>query len=332
MARTPRFWEKEYLAALIKDASAYVSPVEARNVVGNSNFDTWQRGITGTITVNDTAQFVADRWYTRFEGTQTGSIVTEQSTDVPNASSRFSMRVRVGTGNITSTIQFHARQVIEKQFLRPLVSNPNGYTISFWYKSNRTGSHAFAAVPAANAFVGYANFVASFQVKSPNTWEFKTVFVPYQTVTEGSASATDAGLLINIGFYALGGITTAAAGDYFQLSQVMLNEGPTAAPFAPFGGSHQADLAHCHRYYHAMSGAWSLAGPTAGSNIRIPIKFPVSMRAAPTMTISTGGFSTGINDASTTAQSISTEGFSISMAAGSNNWSTQFAYTAHADF
>ena len=144
------------------------------NVMMNSDFKVWQNG---TSFVNQDYMTTADRWVFAGEASTAGSEVS-RSTDVPNSNYAYSLRFDAN-GTVASDWGSHIRYAIEGPDLIPLFGKRCVY--SFWFKTNKTGTHS----------IGFSNsndrtYIAEFTVNSADTWEFKEVEVPFDTLSGGT--------------------------------------------------------------------------------------------------------------------------------------------------
>jgi len=174
-------------------------------------------------------------------------------------------------------------------------ANAQSVTLSFWVRSNVTGTYP-AAIRNSDATRSY---VATFTVNAANTYEYKTVTIPGDTsgtwVTNngtgmqlsigaiaGTAAQTTANAWAAGNFYTTSACTNwmATTANTFFLSGVQLEKGSTATPFE-FRSIGQ-ELALCRRYARPFGdsalGIWL---DTSGA--RVKADFDVLMRAAPTV-------------------------------------------------
>ena len=252
----------------------------AKNPVINGNFDIWQRGTSFAAAV-DTA-FCADRWQTTRDGT-TVNLTASQDTSVPNKNAKYSLKFQQVTTGATSLVQYAARQLIENSNILPLLGK--SVTLSFWYRSNKTGSHGYRVL--GNYNTGGTDQASTFTVSVADTWEYKTIAITaFSAVSAVSASPTATGGLVDIGFRVNGqGFTTLSTNDYFQISQVQLELGSTATTFSRAGGTIQGELSACQRYYlQNNTGIQDVVGGAATSTTvgKFHICLPVQMRTTPT--------------------------------------------------
>jgi hypothetical protein len=194
-------------------------------------------------------------------------------------------------------------------------------TLSFWVKVSTTG--VFSSLVA---YYGPTTqyYSATYNVSVANTWQYVSVTVPAPASSVGAfanalttAYCQVSPLIVWSSGYSTGSGNTwsttaqkpasavnlgSIASATFQITGVQLEKGTTATSFdyRPFG----TELALCQRYAWVLSGAnirYGLAGPYSGSQMYPTIQFPVTMRAAPSLSISSAShFSTETWTAGTT--------------------------------
>jgi hypothetical protein len=268
----------------------------AKNILINGNADFWQRGTTTAAVAN--GAYLADRWKTVLSGTSLNATYS-RDTSVPNGASKYSIKLQQLSSSATSVSEFAFRQSIEAASVYQLIGNQA--TVSFWYRSNQTGSH-FIRI-GASLLTGGTDTTQSFTVNAADTWEKKSLtFASFASVTAANLADNAEGAIIDIGIrtFGSGGTETVAANDYFQVTQIMLEAGSVATQFSRAGGTIQGELAACQRY--AFSPNYNPAGKALNNTIssgyassttaaRITLQLPVAMRTQPSSTITfTGGY------------------------------------------
>jgi hypothetical protein len=247
----------------------------------NGAMDVWQRGTSFAGIASST--YTADRWISVLQGTSISCTAT-QDTSVPSVNYKYSLKYQQLTTSATSVAQYTARQVIEQTNVLPLLGK--SATLSFWYRSNKTGSHGVRILATFNT--GGTDQATTFTVNAANTWEYKTVAVTALSgVTAASAAPTSIGALVDIGFRVdAAGFTTIAANDFFQFTGVQLELGSTATTFSRAGGTIQGELAACQRYYYRATAQTTSFYISTGTGFArnttiayIPFFTPVTMRA-----------------------------------------------------
>ena len=259
-----------------------VSQAAGRNAIINGNVDIWQRGTSFTGLAN--GAFAADRFAANLSGTTISATVT-QDTSIPNVNSKYSIKVLQATTGATSLTEYCLRQNIEQSNALPLLGK--ACVLSFWYKSNKTGSHAIRAYVDNT---GGGDQRTTFTVSVADTWEFKQIAITaFSTVSAASVAPTSRGGLIDIGFCAAStGFSSVSANDYFQVAQVQLEVGSVATSFTRAGGNIQGELAACQRYYFRANsaGSYRILGSgyagSGGGSLNIAITLPTQMRVIPT--------------------------------------------------
>jgi hypothetical protein len=196
-------------------------------------------------------------------------------------------------------------QYIEAQNLQHLnygQSTAQPLTLSFWVKSNKTGSASFEISQPDNSD---KQFSTSYTINAADTWEKKVITIPADTAGVIDDN-NDRGLMLqwwlNSGSSFTGGSHSStwvaqddtarnstnigvgsAASDNFSLTGVQLEVGSKATPFEH--RSYGQELALCQRYYQLLRNAALFAGTTNGTTQVISIGLPLaaSMRATPTV-------------------------------------------------
>lgn len=273
-----------------------------RNRIINGDMRIDQRNAGAAVTFNTAATYLVDRWTQNNGGGAT--ITGQQSTTAPSGFTN-SLLVTATTGGAPSAGQARLfRQIIEGFNIADLgwgSASAQPITVSFWVRSSATG--VFCCY-VTNASYNRSQ-VQTFNITSAGTWEYKTVTFSGDTSGTwgtGNGPGIEFGLDVgsgsnfeatvgawNSGWYirtAGAVILSATTNANIYLTGVQLEVGDTATPFEH--RSYGQELALCQRYYQNTddgSNTVGLAGNvTSGLNYHMPIRFPVAMRAAPTMT------------------------------------------------
>jgi len=258
--------------------------VAGKNAVINGNFDIWQRGTS----FSNSTGYSVDR-FTQTVAASGSNVTVTRETTVPNPNSIYSVKY-AQVGAATSIVEYATRYWPETQDAMRLAGKT--VTLSFWYRSNKTGTHG--ARMSNGLQTGGADAVLGFNVVAANTWQYITwtTAVPYGSITAIN-TAPNAGIgILDIGFKVGGsgpGFTSLSDGDYFQLSQVQLEIGSTATPFSRAGGTIGGELALCHRYYWRDTSFQSSGGVQSAFDNNVWFSLQnfnaVPMRATPTAAI-----------------------------------------------
>jgi hypothetical protein len=301
------------------DSSGVVTgglPSPNRNLLYNGAMQVAQRG-TSTASITTDGYYTADRWTTNIEtlGTWTQSV----ESDAPTGSGfRKSLKMLCTTADAAPAaadlLQIHTKlEGQDTQRIAKGTSSAQQLTLSFWVKSNVTGTYIAELVDSDNS----RQVSAAYTVSASATWEKKTITFPADTTGAfdndnaaslqcvfwlGSGSDRSSGTLNTVwasmtnANRAVGQTNLAAATDnYWQVTGVQLEVGPVATPFE--FKSYGTELAECQRYYfktfnqetkpaQAAGNAGSLGGSSAVTNVSFVSTqtLPVTMRSAPTVT------------------------------------------------
>jgi hypothetical protein len=304
------------------DGTSWVGldPSRDRNVIINGAMQVAQRG-TSTASITTAGYYTADRFRQGLSslGTWTQSV----EADAPTGSGlRNSLKVLCTTANASpagsdnSTIVQRLEGQNLQRFLKGTAS-AKSFTLSFWVKSNVTGTFIANLVDSDNT----RSVSAPYTISASATWEKKTVVFPADTTGAfdndnnesfsclfflGVGSSFTSGTLnttwesLTNANRAVGQVNLAAAtSNYWQITGVQLEAGAVATPFEfeDIGTT----LAKCQRYFQKLSSqsagnsyilgfgpaqAWG-AGSTSGAQAVLPVQ----MRVAPTLTVSGSGAS-----------------------------------------
>ena len=263
------------------------SQAAGKNYAINGAFDVWQRGTSYNLTTTVAYGF-ADRWAANQDSTAAG-VASQVTTSLPEGF-RYALKLQRNSSS-TNVNPIRTYQILETQNSIPLQGKV--VTLSFWAKAGANYSSASSALSVrvatgtgtdqsvttlpSGGLTGYAEVVST-TVTLTTSWQRFSL-----TSSAISSSATQAAFGF---FFTPSG--TAGADDSFQITGVQLEIGSVATSFTRTGGTLQGELAACQRYYvdmglcsfHAYS-ATGVVGP----------RFPVNMRATPTITLSYSGTS-----------------------------------------
>jgi len=289
------------------------TPLANRNLIINGDMRINQRG--DTTGANGSGYFGVDRWNT--EETGLGTYDVEQDTDVPTGQG-FSKSLKISlatTDTVASGDFLRFMQRIEGQNLQHLkfgTSSAENITLSFWIKSNLTGTYALGFQStdgvSTNRVIG-----TTYTIDSADTWEKKTLTFVGDTAqvirndnnwglrmfwwlvagdsykgtdnTSWIAQVTDAFATgHNIDF-------NSSTSNYINITGVQLEVGDTATPFEH--RPYDMELARCQRYYNKNSAVYTATLGGVGYNqstttARFYFPFPVTMRDIPSSLEQTG--------------------------------------------
>ena len=286
-----------------------------KNKFINAAFDIWQRGTAATDSLLDTRTYLADRWFAQANSLGAGRFSTEQAIDAPAAANAgtFSLKAVVTTADTSTAAgeQYWLGQIIEGNNFESFqfgTASAQTITVSFWVKSNITGTFGFAIRNSS----ADRSYVSTYTISAANTWEKKTITIA------GDTSGTwvkDSGIgarmewVLNAGtdyqtsspnsWTASNDMTTssqtnlfATLSNSFQLTAVQVEAGSVATAFQTATGTIQGELAACQRYYFRESTGSGIYSPYAFGGMQsttqhnCAYRFPVVMRTAPTLSFS----------------------------------------------
>jgi len=284
----------------------------------NGDMSVAQRGTsTASITGNG---YAIDRF--RHQITNGGTWTISQSTDVPTGQGfAYSQKWDCTTADtsLDASDRLRMMQRIEGNMLQSLkygTSSAESITISFWVKSNKTGTYSWSARDSGNTKV----ISATYTIDSANTWEKKilsfagtnspsisinnTAFLALSwwlgagtTYTSGSSRST--WTTLDTGDEAAGQTVNLAdsTSNEFYVTGVQLEVGEfdsTTIPSFPFE-NFESNLRKCMRYFQIYMNAESANKDFLGGHIhdndtfRMSLIFPVEFRTTPSLSSSSSG-------------------------------------------
>lgn len=289
-------------------AASWVDPPTNRNLIINGAMQVHQRG-TSVTGITSVGYYTADRWRTAGVGTTQGTWTQSVESDAPTGSGlRKSLKMLCTTAaaapSASGLTQMEYRfEGQDLQRVKKGTSSAEQLTLSFWVKSNVTGTYIAELTDGDNS----RHVAASYTVSASGTWERKTITLPADTTgaldNDNAASASIYFYLVAGTDYTSGTLATtwastttanravgqtnvaAATNNYWQITGVQLETGPVATPFEfePY----EATLRKCQRYYVRFVGdagndilsglGW--APQTNSAHILFPL--PVEMRIQP---------------------------------------------------
>jgi hypothetical protein len=253
-----------------------------KNKVINGGFDVWQRGTSVNTT---TYGYTADRWL----GYQYGSVTvsrqaTSDTTNLPFI--QYCGRVQRPSGQ-TGLNPIYLSQSLESAASIPLAGS--SVTLSFYARKGSNYSSASSILTAqiisgtgTDQNVNVGGYTGAVQVAAPNV-TLTTTWQRFTTTGTVGSTATQLGVV-----FTYTPVGTASTNDYFEITGVQLERGSKATPFqTASGGSPQAELAMCQRYYFRTTQNANLILSTYGNATSTtiaytPVPLPVSMRVTPT--------------------------------------------------
>jgi hypothetical protein len=249
------------------------------NLLYNGAMQVAQRG-TSTASITTNGYYTADRWQISSAGAQNGSWTMSVETDAPTGSGlRKSLRMLLPTADAPSASEsVQIAQPLEGQDLQRIAkgtSSAQQLTLSFWVKSNKIGTYVAELYDNDNN----RSVSMTYSISASATWEKKTI--TFSGDTSGAFDNDNAASLFLIFWLSAGsdytsgtlatswgtlttanravGQTDVAANNnnYWQITGVQLEVGPTATPFE--FKSYGTELAECQRYYQRITTTASIS-------------------------------------------------------------------------
>jgi hypothetical protein len=310
-----------------------------RNMIVNGAMQQAQRAISVNSITSTAAYLTVDRFKQFISGI--GSWTVERHASGPMGF-EYSYRLTCLTGNPSpaASANVFVRYGIEKQDMERLAwgtADAKECTLSFWVKSNRTGTASLSLAYVNNSTL--TGMTKTYTVDAINTWEYKTITFPANTHSQADGASNEAGCWIEWWMSSGSDFTGGAANTAFgpmadnsrnavnfglgdtgnqelHLTGVQLEAGSVPTPFE--ARPIQTELAICQRYYQVIHSLMD-SHTTAITNQFSPLSFITTMRDTPTASVNVVS-STGIN---VSATAISSSGLRVGGAvtsAGVFNW------------
>jgi hypothetical protein len=289
-----------------------------RIINGAMNIDQRNAGASST-TATTAAQVYSslDRW--AYVVSQASKFTMQQnagSVTPPAGFTNYLGCTSTAATSVGSSDYFQFNQIIEGFNIADLnwgTANAKTITVSFWVRSSLTGTFGGALRNSALD----RSYPFTYTISAANTWEQKSVTIAGDTsgtwVTNngigirlnfslgmGSTFSGTAGAWAGSNFASATGATSVVGtnGATFYLTGVQLEIGTQATTFTTAGGSYGAELALCQRYYERYAlAANTIICPmqcySTSAAFGGPIKYTVTKRATPTITLPTAGSGSG---------------------------------------
>ena len=341
------------LAALIGSQTA----LSHRNMVINGAMNVAQRS-TSTASVTSSGYHACDRW--NLFGTSFGTYTVSQSSTSPNGFAN-SLKLDCTTADASPAAgdHFGVQMKFEGQDLQQLqkgTSSAKSVTVSFFVRSNKTGTYTLELDDRDNT----RSFSKTYTISSANTWEHKTVTFAGDTtgaLDDDNANSFNlswwlmAGSTFTSGTFTTGweartnanrvsssnvNLSDSTSNEWYMTGvQMEIGDVDTAFEHRSFAD----DLQKCKRYFQTYNEPPARGTTSGGSTDRMAFMLPVTMRAAPSVTMSgtlnwydgqNVGTITGLNATYTEPHSVEFD--STSFASGSSSATRAMViYNASAD-
>ena len=323
-----------------------------RNIIINGDMSIAQRG-TSTVSITASGYYTADRF--RTVASSFGAWTQSQDTDVPSGqgfSTSLKLDCTTADASPSASDVFFIQQRIEGQILQYLkkgTANAESLTLSFWVKSNKTGTYILELYDADNS----RQISKSYTINSASTWEKKTLTFAGDTTgvfDNDNSASLDVNFWLGAGStYTSGTLNTSwgarvdanrvvgqvnladSTSNDFWITGVQLEAGTTASDFEFLPVD--VNLQRCQRYYYRITGspAGSAAFNTIGSGTailttraRVVMHHPVTLRTNPSISYTgTLYFTTGASQQTATSFDTSWGG----LTSGMMDWNTTSSFT-----
>lgn len=281
-----------------------------KNIIINGDMSIAQRGTSFTGIGDGDSQYTLDRFKWSEEGTTGDAEFTiTQSTDVPSGQGfATSLKIDCTTADtsVASNNIVYIEQRVEGQNLQYLkygTSSAESTTLSFWVKSNKTGTYTVNALgDTAGSGKLYSQ---AYTISSADTWEKKTLtFIGDTALAINNNSSTGLQFMWNLlagtdkssGSVQTWGSNTQAnravgqvnladnTSNELYITGIQLEAGTSASDFEFL--PYDVNLQRCQRYLELCDGN-RVVGTAYSSNVLYcnQIRFSVTKRASPTITI-----------------------------------------------
>jgi hypothetical protein len=282
-----------------------------RNIIINGDMSLAQRA-TSTSSITSSGYHTVDRFRTSYD--TAGTWTQSQATDVPTGqgfATSFKMDCTTANGSLSAGSFLAIQSKFEGQnlqYLKKGTSSAESLTLSFWVKSNKTGTYIANLYDADNN-----RYIAkSYTISSANTWEKKTI--TYAGDTSGAfgndnATSLELKFILAAGTtYTSGTLATSwesatnantavgqvnladSTSNEWYVTGIQLEAGTTASDFEflPF----DVNLARCQRYFFLMCRGDQLDVGAGGyynsGQIFCEVPLPVTMRTTPSLVATSG--------------------------------------------
>jgi hypothetical protein len=292
-----------------------------RNLIINGGMQVAQRGTSSSTGTSNTYSTVDRMKHNTSLPSGVSTLTYSQDTDAPDGFG-YSYKVtpdQSATAALTGGNRSIAMTIIEAQDLQQLAfgsSDAKPFTVSFWIKSNLTGTFTLE-LESPDSGSSYLFFTKALTINTSGVWEYKTVTIPPH-VNGTMNNDNDVGLVV--AFWLAAGPTFTSGGNpsdgswhsstnanradpsniniyssssnYVQITGVQLELGKVATPFEH--RSYGEELALCQRYYFrlqadgALSLFYTMGQGYTSNGVFGAYSFPVEMRTRPTALEQTG--------------------------------------------
>ena len=290
--------------------------VQSKNIIINGDMSIAQRE-TSQASITSSGYYTLDRARTAINNG--GTWTQSQSTEVPSGqgfATSLKMDCTTADSSLASGDFLHVQYPIEAQNLQYLkfgTANAQTLTLSFWVRSNKTGTYCICLQKSDNTRYDY---VAEYSISSADTWEKKTITIaPDSNIkAAGGAIDNDNGEGFKLKFILLSSGRTGtnntwnsstpadatsnqvnladSTSNEWYITGVQLEAGTTASDFEFLPVD--VNLTRCQRYYYLHTQRGGSFEPLAmgyyfdSTNLIFLQDFPVQMRSHPSLISGSG--------------------------------------------
>ena len=289
--------------------------VQSKNIIINGDMSIAQRA-TSTSSITSSNYYTVDRFRTSYD--TAGTWTQSQTTDVPSGqgfATSFKMDCTTANGSLSAGSFLAIQSKFEGQnlqYLKKGTSSAESLTLSFWVKSNKTGTYIANLYDADNN-----RYIAkSYTISSANTWEKKTL--TYAGDTSGAfgndnATSLELKFILAAGTtYTSGTLATSwesatnantavgqvnladSTSNEWYVTGVQLEAGTTASDFEFLPVD--VNFTRCQRYFYKLidvpggdgNGYFTTGYLYSSSALLSWNEFPTMMRTVPTLSVASG--------------------------------------------
>ena len=295
----------------VTDAKLSFNANPFRNIIINGDMSIAQRG-TSTASITTSGYYTVDRFNLGI--TTLGTWTQSQDTDVPTGqgfakSLKMDCTTADGSPGSNDVLQINYKMEGQQlQYLKKGTSSAESTTLSFWIKATKTGTNIVELFDLDNG----RQISKSYTVSSSDTWEKKTITFAGDT---SGAFGNDNAASLQLDFFfgagsnytsgtlntswnsnttanrAVGQVNHAdSTSNNIYITGVQLEAGTSASDFEFLPVD--VNLQRCQRYYHLVAQGSGVninfVSYNTASNTSSRVFLPTTMRANPTLDITTG--------------------------------------------
>jgi hypothetical protein len=285
--------------------------VQSKNILINGDMSVAQRS-TSASSITSGGYHACDRW--KEDMTSGGTWTISQSTTVPTGqgfATSLKMDCTTANGSLSANSELMVQQRIEGrnlQYLKKGTSSAESTTLSFWVRSNKTGTYICELQDVDNT----RQISKSYTISVADTWEKKTITFPGDTtgaLDNNSDRSLDCSFYLAAGSdlssgtlsttwtaktdanRAVGQVNLAdSTSNEWYITGAQLETGDTASEFEFLPVD--LNLFRCQRYFFSLGGSatyqtygYGMCFSSSGGMIGVP--YPTTMRTAPTVATET---------------------------------------------